>query len=358
MSESNTLCPFLPSELNRPWTDLRQLSAKASKRLWLTPDEFIVSIHALTIAEWAVQRSQPCRPRLPAPPPRGPKTVYKDSSVIVMALIHVAWQMTYAEVVDYLRARPAAAQAAGFPTGRVLSVGQYWARRRAVGIWPFWWFFIGMVGQLTRMAVITGRDLIVDATTQHAWYRADADAGWSFPKPGKGAVWGYKVHTVLCRYSQLPVMFLITPAQRQESLLAIPLLLLVVLCFGFTVQLVRADAGYFTYPILNFIRTVLGASAVIDYNLRRRGKRFLATLFFISQWRFHQRPRATIERHFAWAKRYFGLEASRWRGYVAAYQHTALLYSVMLGVALAAHRYQRPEWSGSRAHVLAFKTVG
>ena len=97
---------------------------------------------------------------------------------------------------------------------------------------------------------------------------------------------------------------------------------------------------------------------MIDYNLRRRGKRFLATLFFLNQWRFHMRPRTIIERHFAWAKRYFGLEAAHWRGWVAAYQHTALVYSVMLGVALVAHRYQRPELAGSRLRVLAIKTIG
>lgn len=69
--------------------------------------------------------------------------------------------------------------------------------------------------------------------------------------------------------------------------------------------------------------------------------------------------RTVIERHFAWAKRYFGLEAARWKGLVAAYrvgaahQYTALVYSAMLGVALSAHRYQRPELAGSRTKVLA-----
>ena len=33
------------------------------------------------------------------------------------------------------------------------------------------------------------------------------------------------------------------------------------------------------------------------------------------------------------------------------------VYSVMLGMALVAHRYQRPELAGSRAHVLTIKTV-
>jgi hypothetical protein len=205
--------------------------------------------------------------------------------------------------------------------------------------------------------VIFGGDVILDATTQRVWFHSDSEAGWSFPKPGKGSVWGYKVHTLLCRHAQLPLMFLVTPANRQESLCAIPLLTLAVAWYGLSLTLVRADAGYFTYPILNFIRTVLGAGFMIDYNLRRRGKRFLATLFFVHQWRFHLRPRSTIERHFAWAKRSFGLESARWAGLVAAYQHTALVYATMLMVALLAHRFQRPELANSPTRVLALKLL-
>lgn len=353
MSDSTALSEWEPNPLTPPETDLSTLPAKLTKRLWVNPTEFLVTTHALAMAEWAVTVGQRFRPRLPTPTRRGPRPVYQDSSVLVMALIHVAWHFGYESVVDYFRAHPGAAQAAGFPAGRVLSIGQYWERRRALGILPFWFFFVGMVWQLMRLAVITGTDVILDATTQKAWFHADPDAGWSFPKPWKGSVWGYKVHTLLCRWSELPVMFLVTPANTSDCVLAIPLLVLAVAFFGFSIISVRADAGYFTYPLLNFIRTVLHASFMIDYNLRRRGKKFLATLFFLNQWRFHMGPRATIERHFAWAKRYFGLESARWSGWVAAYQHTALVYSVMLGVALVAHRYQRPELAGSRMRVLA-----
>jgi hypothetical protein len=38
------------------------------------------------------------------------------------------------------------------------------------------------------------------------------------------------------------------------------------------------------------------------------GTCFLADLFFIRQWRNLMSPRANIERHFAWMKRYFGLK--------------------------------------------------
>ena len=91
--------------------------------------------------------------------------------------------------------------------------------------------------------------------------------------------------------------------------------------------------------------------------MRRAASTFWRPSSLLKQWRFRLRPRAIIERHFAWAKCYFGLEAARWCVLVAAYQQTALVYSVMLRVALVAHRYQRPELAGSRARVLAIKTV-
>jgi len=130
-------------------------------------------------------------------------------------------------------------------------------------------------------------------------------------------------------------------------------LTLAVSIFHFPIAIVRADAAYFTYALMNFIRLVLRAGFVMDYNPRRRGKTALATLPFIRHWRHYLGFRAVIERHFAWAKRYFGLESARWKGLISAWQHTALVYSVMLGVALTAHRFQRPELAGSRMKVLA-----
>lgn len=333
------------------------LPKREGKRLWVDPATFLTVIQALPLAEWALTfRPWSRGPALPPPVRRGPKSVYRDASILLVALVQIAWRFSYEEVIDYLRCHPQAAQAAGF-SGPVISVGQYWTRRRALGILPFWLFFVGLAAQLVRLAVIQGSDVILDATLIEAWYHNDPDAAWSARRKWRGPLWGYQVHTVLCRWSQLPVMFLVTPANVSESLLAIPLLLLCVVCLGLPIQIVRADAAYFTKAILGFIHTVLHASAVIDYNLRRRGKRALATRFFLHQWCFARLPRRIIERHFAWAKRYFGLAGAQWQGFVAAFQHAALVYAVMLGVALVAHRYQRPELAGSRSRVLAAKTL-
>jgi hypothetical protein len=349
---------WLKQTLSLPEIELSHLPVKLSQRLWVSPAEFLAVTSAPVLAQWALQVSGLWRPALPEPTTRrGPRTVYEDWSVMVVALVQVAWHMGYEEVIDYFRAHAETAQLAGFAEGRVISIGHYWDRRRAIGVLPFWFLFIAFVAQLVCLGVITGTNVILDATTLHAWFRADPEAKWSFPKPWKGSVWGYKVHSLVCRWSQLPVMFLVTSANRQDSPFAITLLTLAAVCLQLPIALVRADAGYFTLPIMLFIRTVLKASFVIDYNLRRQGKRFLATLFFIDQWRFHLRPRTIIERHFAWAKRYFGLEAAHWLGLVAAYQHTALVYCTMLAIALIAHRYQRPELAGSRTRVLALKTL-
>jgi len=341
--------------------ELRLLPKRSGKRLWLDPVEFLTVINAGIMALWALSMVNMIRPALVKAHKRGAKTVYPDSLILFIAVIQIAWQMSFEEVIDFFRSRPLLAEWLGFPMNdfnepRIICVSQYWERRRLLGILPFFFFFVGMVWQLIRVGVIKGKDVVLDGSVLKAWFLKDPDAQWSFPKPWKASTWGFKVHTLLCRWSSLPVMFLVTPANRQESLYAIPLLLMAVFCYGFQILIVRADAGYFVTSILWFIRSVLKAGFIIDYNLRRQGKKKIATLFFINQWRYHLGPRSIIERHFAWAKRYFKLTGCC-KGLSATFQHVALTYSVMLAVALAAHRYQRPDLMLSRKGVLAVKMI-
>lgn len=361
MPPSNTaIVAQAASHVIAPHTELAPLPSRQSRFLWLEPDEFLRVTNAPVLAMWAMRMTTWRHPALIDPHKRGPKLTYPDALILLIAFIQTAWRFSYEDVIDYVRARPHLAKSIGCPLDdhgciRVISVGQYWTRRHALGVWPFLFFFIGMVWQLIRAGLIAGSDLILDSSVLAAWFHEDPDAAWSFPKPWQNSIWGFKIHTVLCRWSSLPVMFLITPANRHDCLWAIPLLAATVLCYGFQVLIVRGDAAYFSTAILCFIRYVLGASFFNDYNLRRKGKTVVATLFFLNQWRFHQRFRTAIERHFAWAKRYFGLNASGYRGWVAIMQYAALVYAVMLGVALAAERYGRPELRLSRKGVLAVK---
>lgn len=89
--------------------------------------------------------------------------------------------------------------------------------------------------------------------------------------------------------------------------------------------------------------TVLRAAVNVDYNPRCQGKRSLADLFFIRQWRDLMSPRAHIERHFAWIKRHFGLKYFHVQGYLAVTQFAFRVYIAALIVAFIATRCRRPD---------------
>lgn len=118
-----------------------------------------------------------------------------------------------------------------------------------------------------------------------------------------------------------------------------------VLIYGFQVWMVYA--AYFDHR-------VLGASPAVGHNLWRKGKRFLATPFFLGQWRHYVLgPRSAIECHFAWMKRYFDSKYFQCYNFVRLSQFVLLTYIATAAVALAAQRYNRPNLVRSRCAVLA-----
>jgi hypothetical protein len=284
--------------------------------------------------------------------PGGRPQQYSDVSILLMALVQIVWRKSYEQIVDYVATHPELALALGF-SQRSISKGQYWQRRAALGLLPFLFFFLALAGQLIRLGVIGGQALIVDSTLLAAWYRADAGATWQqYAK--KKAVFGYKVHAVLCQASNLPVFVLVTPAHVHDSLLGWFIILVAAVLYGFRVLVVYADAAYFDWRFLRIVHDFLGAHPAVDYNLRRAGKRKLATLFFLGQWRrLVITPRSDIERHFAWMKRYFGLKYFQCYSWLRVTQFVLLTYCATLAVALAAQRYERPELIRRRAMVLA-----
>lgn len=181
---------------------------------------------------------------------------------------------------------PALAHACGFHT-TVISASQYSRRLRRLGLLPYFVIFVSLVMDLATLGVIHGDDLIIDSTFLRAWSLKDTAAGWYYRAGQARDRWGFKVHTILCRWSSLLVLFIVTPAQVNDGIVAVPLFRAVKALYGFAIRIVRADAAYWNYAFLSFIRTVLHATFVIDYNLRKGGKKFLATLFFLSQLKHH-----------------------------------------------------------------------
>jgi hypothetical protein len=356
-----SIIPWVHSAILKPVAnlDLMPIADKPRGKLRLSPEQLLVVIHAAVLAEWALQMTRlVSRPRLPRGP-GGRPPIYLDGGILLMAVVQTTWRKSYEQMVDWVATNEGLALALGFtqrtPEGKLqtISKGHYWERRQALGLLPFLFFFLGLVVQLIRLGVVTGRELIVDSSLLKAWYQADPGAAWQ-RYAGKAHVFGYKVHTVLCRQANLPVLVLVTPANVHDSRIGWLILLVAAILYGFRVLIVYADAAYFERRFFWVVFDILGAHAAVDYNLRRAGKRKLAEPFFLRQWwRLVIRPRTDIERHFAWIKRYFGLKYFQCFTYLRVCQFVILTYIAALAVALAAQRYARPELVRSRSMVLA-----
>ena len=337
---------------NVPQVDLTPLPNKETGKLRLSPEQLLSAIQAWPLAEWALAMTHRLRPPALPQGPGGRPQQFRDVSILLMALVQVVWRKSYEQIVDYVATHAELALALGF-SQRTISKGQYWERRAALGLLPFLFFFLGLVGQLIRLGVITGQALIVDSTLLSAWYHGDPGATWQ-KYARKGAVFGYKVHAVLCAQHTLPVFVLVTPAHVHDSVVGWFIILVTTVLYDFRVLVVYADAAYFDRRFFRVVQDILGAHPGVDYNVRRQGKRQLATLFFLGQWRrLVITPRSDIERHFAWMKRYFGLKYFQCYSWFRVTQFVLLTYSAAMAVALAAQRFQRPDLLRCRAMVLA-----
>ena len=349
-----SITTWLQSAILRPVLEVEDepLPGKSSGKLRLTPEQLLAAIHAQELAEWSLQVAKQFQPPRLQSGPGGRPMVYRDSSILLMAVVQVVWRKSYEQITDYVASHPDLAWALGFP-GRTISQGQYWERRAALGVLPFLLFFLALVVQLIRRGVIRGEELLVDSSLLSAWRAEDPGATWQ-KYAGKKSVFGYKVHAVLCHQVDLPVFVLVTPAQVHDSQVGWFVVLVAALLFGLRVLVVYADAAYFDRRMFRVVHDILGAYPAIHYNLRKAGKKKLATLEFLEQWqRLVTAPRTAIERHFAWMKRYFGLKYFQCFTLVRVMQFVQLTYIAALAVALAAERYQRPDLYRCRSMVLA-----
>lgn len=108
---------------------------------------------------------------------------------------------------------------------------------------------------------------------------------WALPKPaGPGAPPVYHDESVLLTSLvgtawRLSYERIVDWLARYEFLAAVAL-------YHLRIHIVRADAAYFNYAFLGFVRHVLHASVNVGFNHRRQGKRrWLADWFFVRQWR-------------------------------------------------------------------------
>src|SRR5215469_15144390 len=97
-----------------------------------------------------------------------------------------------------------------------------------------------------RCRLIGARDLIIDSVPILAWCRTDSDAAFGHapaqhPRP---LLRGYRVHTLICRGSGLPLFFLLSPANAHDAPFAQRLLAWSVRLYRISPRVIRLDAAY------------------------------------------------------------------------------------------------------------------
>jgi hypothetical protein len=323
---------------------------RAARCLGLEAVQVVRSLGLLPLAASVVGLALLSQRRLPARTrPRGRPRTYADASILVLAVLGRLWQVSPRELCDWLTRWPALATACGLPSGRVIHPAHLSRRVRQLGPYPCWLLYLALVWQAIRGGLITGRDVVLDSTLLAAWTPDDPDAAWSFPAP-KGRVFGYKVHVLLDRAARLPILFLLSPANRNDLPFAYPLLGLARVLLGLPLRIVRADGAYWGLALVRFIVSVLRARPIIPFN---RKKQPLARVRHLAWHRLSYAARAIIERFFGIAKRHYGLDTAEAVGWEPVLLRVTLTCCAILVVALAAHQAGAPDLRLSPSRVLA-----
>ena len=217
-----------------------------------------------------------------------------------------------------------------------------------------------LLKQLVKNRVAKGEIVAVDSTAVKAYSQRDLEnkRGKSDPdarvgRGRRGFVLGYKVHTVCCANSELPLAFTVAPCNLNEKRFIKPLLEKLQ-DQDIRFKTVLADAQYDSAKVRKTVEEY-DAEPVIPYRKSSKvrdalkvGKDFvvhgvkrLVNIF---------RKRVSIERVFSRAKEWLLLDHLRVRGLEQAFIHTCLTFSAMLTVALTAIKQHKPNLIRSIKH--------
>jgi transposase len=314
-------------------------------------------LQLLVLCRLAVRLAQhQCPPPLPAGPGGAPR-LYSEESLLLLALLRTLWRLSYQETHDWLCAWPALALACGLPLGpdgrpRVPSKAQQSKRLRAAGAPPSELLFVLLVRAGLWMGLTRGRDLIIDSAPILAWHRTDPDAAVGHapthhPRP---LLLGYRVHTLLCRSTGLPLLFRLSTAKVHDAPFARPLLECAMHLLILRPRVIRLDAGYWGLKLIAWIHTTLGAVAIIPWNPKRQKRRDGLPPTWTAE---ELGKRTSIERFFGRVLVFFRLQRPPVFGWSAVETRVALTYAAVWVIAVAAYQAERPELIRSPRLVLA-----
>jgi transposase len=318
------------------------------------------TLHLLTLCRLAVRLAhRRCPPPLSAGKGGAPRT-YSEESLLLIALLRTLWRLSYSDMRDWLRSWPALA--CGLPPGkngrpRIPCPSQQWKRGKHAGAPAPEALFVLSVLIAIRQRLIGGRDLIIDSAPILAWRRADPDAaiGHAPAQHPRPLLRGYRVHTLICRGSGLPLFFLLSPANVHDAPFAQPLLAWAVHLFQLRPRVIRLDAAYWGLRLIAWIHATLQASAVVPWNPKRQKNRSCLPPTWTKE---ELGKRSAIERFFGRVFLFFHLQRPPLAGWSTMVRLVALTYTATIIVALAAYQAGRSDLIRSPKRVLAHTWEG
>lgn len=350
------------SEAPVPPPAYHRAQARLGPALHIDALTLITTLHLLTLCRLAVRLAhRHCPPPLPAGPGGAPRT-YSEASLLLIALLRTLWRLSYQDMRDWLRDWPALALACGLPRGkdgcpRIPCPSQQWKRgQQAAAPLPEALFVLSVLTAIRRR-LIGGRDLIIDSAPILAWRRTDPDAAFGHapaqhPRP---LLRGYRVHTLICRGSGLPLFFLLSPANVHDAPFAQPLLAWACHLYRIRPRVIRLDAAYWGLRLIAWIHATLGAVAVIPWNPKRQKNRSCLPPTWTKE---ELGKRSSIERFFGRVFLFFHLQRPPLAGWSTIARQVALTYTATIIVALAAQQAGRPDLIRSPKRVLAHTWEG
>src|SRR2546425_91553 len=334
----------------------QRAQARLGPALHMNALTLVTTLHLLPLCRLAVRLAhRRCPPPLPAGPGGAP-LIYSEESLLLIGLLRTLWRLSYQDMHDWLKSWPALALACGLPVKEgqlcIPSKSQQCKRRHAAGAPLHESLFVLTVLQAVRCRLIGARDLIIDSAPILAWRRRDPDAtfGHAPAHHPRSLLLGYRVHTLICRGSGLPLFFLLSPANRHDALFAQPLLAWAVRLYRIRPRVIRLDAAYWGLRLIAWIHAVLGAVAVIPWNPKRQKNRSCLPPTWTKE---ELGKRSGIERFFGRVFLFFHLQRPPLCGWSEIASQVALTYAASIIVGLAAQQAGRPDLIRSPKRVLA-----
>lgn len=354
--------PLISTQAPVPPPAYHRMQVRLGSNLHIDALTLVTTLHLLTLCRQAVRQAhRRCPPPLSAGPGGAPRT-YSEESLLLIALLRTLWRLSYQDMRDWLHDWPALALACGLPldstgTPRIPSASQQWKRGHQAGAPGPESLFCLSVQTAIRRRLISARDLIIDSAPILAWRRTDPDAavGHAPAQHPRPLLRGYRVHTLLCRGSGLPIFFLLSRANVHDAPFARPLLEWAVHLYHLRPRVIRLDAAYWGLRLIAWIHATLGAVAVVPWNPKRQKNRSCLPPTWTKE---ELGKRSSIERFFGRVFLFFHLQRPPLCGWSAMARQVALTYTSSIIVALAAQQAGRPDLIRSPKRVLAHTWEG